>query len=70
MLFKSLTPIFKNLTPIYRFSKLPSHKPKLENSDSTPFDFNEENYKEIEIIRAMYPKNCQRSAVMPLLTLG
>lgn len=53
---------------IYRFSsKLSSHKIEEHNTDSIPFDFTPDNYKEIDKILAKYPANCKRSGIMPLL---
>lgn len=37
------------------FSRLASHRKNDDNSDSFPFDFTQENYKEIDKILAKYP---------------
>ncbi|EGR28796.1 NADH-ubiquinone oxidoreductase subunit, putative [Ichthyophthirius multifiliis] len=57
-------------TPLFYSSGLPSHKINDFNTDSTPFEFTDENYQKIEKILAKYPKKQKRSAVMPLLYLA
>ncbi|KAL4498613.1 hypothetical protein ABPG72_019731 [Tetrahymena utriculariae] len=52
------------------FSRLAAHRKNDDNSDSVPFEFTPENYKEIEKILAKYPLKQKRSAVMPLLYLA
>jgi NADH dehydrogenase (ubiquinone) flavoprotein 2 len=47
-----------------------SHRETQNNNDSTPFDFSEENYKQVEKILLKYPPNWKRSAIIPLLTLA
>lgn len=47
-----------------------SHRPATDNNDSTPFDFTEDNYKEVHNILAKFPSNWKRSAIIPLLTLA
>lgn len=47
-----------------------SHRATKENSDSTLFEFSNENFKEVEKILAKYPPNWKRSAIIPLLTLA
>eukprot|EP00005_Dracoamoeba_jomungandri_P004785 CAMPEP_0174259986 /NCGR_PEP_ID=MMETSP0439-20130205/8733_1 /TAXON_ID=0 /ORGANISM="Stereomyxa ramosa, Strain Chinc5" /LENGTH=261 /DNA_ID=CAMNT_0015344095 /DNA_START=51 /DNA_END=836 /DNA_ORIENTATION=+ len=46
------------------------HRNTPENNVHTPFDFTEENMKEIKRIVAKYPKNYQRSAISPVLALA
>jgi NADH dehydrogenase (ubiquinone) flavoprotein 2 len=47
-----------------------SHREKPDNNDSTPFEFTEENYKEIDKILKKFPPNWKRSAIIPLLHLA
>lgn len=47
-----------------------SHRATKENNDSTPFEFSNENFKEVEKILAKYPPTWKRSAIIPLLTLA
>lgn len=47
-----------------------SHRNSETNNDSTPFEFTDENYKEIEKILAKFPSNWKRSAIIALLTLA
>lgn len=71
MIFKNIISPLNFFKQSYRFgSKLPTHKPRHTNSDSTPFDFTDENYKEIETLLTHYPKNCKKSGIMPLLMMG
>lgn len=60
MLGKTFTSIFSRSSTFANrsyFSKLASHRKSENNSDSVPFDFTTENYKEIEKILAKYPGN-------------
>ena len=55
----------------YRFSAgYFSHRTTADNNDSTPFDFTEQNYKEVYKILDKYPPNWKRSAIIPLLHLA
>ena len=47
-----------------------SHRTAADNNDSTPFDFTEENYKEVYKLLDKYPPNWKRSAIIPLLHLA
>jgi len=47
-----------------------NHRDTPDNNDSVPFDFTQENYKEIERIVAKYPSNYKKSAVIPLLHIA
>jgi len=47
-----------------------NHRQTSENTDSTPFEFTEENYKEIAKILAKYPSNYKKSGAIPLLFLA
>jgi NADH dehydrogenase (ubiquinone) flavoprotein 2 len=47
-----------------------SHRTTADNNDSTPFDFTEENYKEVYKILDKYPPNWKRSGIIPLLHLA
>ena len=47
-----------------------SHRTTADNNDSTPFDFTEENYKEVYNLLDKYPPNWKRSAIIPLLHLA
>eukprot|EP00171_Calliarthron_tuberculosum_P019876 IDg19876t1 len=51
-------------------SGLNVHRETGHNNAETPFDFSEENYKEIDKILAKYPKNYKASAVISLLDLA
>lgn len=46
------------------------HREAKHNNAETPFDFSDENYKEIERILKKYPKNYKASAVISLLDLA
>ena len=46
------------------------HVPSPENNEDTPFDFTEANYKIVDELKANYPTNYARSAVIPLLHLA
>jgi len=46
------------------------HVDTSENTDTTPFDFTDENYLEIRKIMRKYPANYKSSAVIPLLDLA
>lgn len=61
--------IFRKNT--YKFSAgYFSHRKTSDNNDSTPFDFTEDNYKEVYNILNKYPPNWKRSAIIPLLHLA
>jgi NADH dehydrogenase (ubiquinone) flavoprotein 2 len=47
-----------------------NHRETAENNDSTPFDFTEENYEQVEYLLSKYPSNYKKSAVIPLLFLA
>ena len=47
-----------------------NHRETPQNNDSTPFDFTEQNYLEVNKILAKYPANYKKSAVIPLLFLA
>lgn len=47
-----------------------SHRTTADNNDSMPFDFTEENYKEVYKLLDKYPPNWKRSAIIPLLHLA
>lgn len=47
-----------------------SHRPAEDNNDSTPFEFTDDNYKEVESILNKFPSNWKRSAIIPLLMLA
>ena len=70
-MFRSLI-LFSRFSRIPRFasSQLSSHRPDFSNSESVPFDFTSENYKQIGRILAKYPSNYKRSATIPLLMLA
>jgi NADH dehydrogenase (ubiquinone) flavoprotein 2 len=46
------------------------HRDSPGNTEHTPFDFTEENYKKIEVILAKYPENYKQSGCIPLLDLA
>jgi NADH dehydrogenase (ubiquinone) flavoprotein 2 len=46
------------------------HRDTAENTADSSFEFTDENYKRIEVIRKRYPKNYAASAVIPLLDLA
>jgi NADH dehydrogenase (ubiquinone) flavoprotein 2 len=47
-----------------------SHRETQDNNNATPFDFTEENYKEVYKLLNKYPSNWKRSAIIPLLHLA
>ena len=48
--------LFKGLTATrFQFSGYVSHRQKPDNNDSTPFEFTEENYKEVANLLSKYP---------------
>ena len=52
------------------FSAFVNHRNTEDNLEETPFEFTEENYKEIRKIIAKYPSNYKESAVIPLLFIA
>ena len=64
--------LFKGLSvmPKFQFSGYVSHREKPDNNDSTPFEFTEDNYKEVANLLSKYPPNWKRSAIIPLLHLA
>jgi NADH dehydrogenase (ubiquinone) flavoprotein 2 len=46
------------------------HRDTAENTADSSFDFTDENYAKIDVIRKRYPKNYAASAVIPLLDLA
>ncbi len=58
-------------TKVFKFSTgYFSHRESNTNNESIPFDFTNDNYKEVQNILAKYPPNWKRSAIIPLLTLA
>jgi len=58
-------------SPIARHGDaLSVHKDSAENNSSTPFDFTEENHKEVKNILAKYPAQYKLAATIPLLHLA
>jgi NADH:ubiquinone oxidoreductase subunit E len=49
------------------FSAFVNHRNTEDNNEDTPFEFTEENYKEVQNIIAKYPSNYKESACIPLL---
>lgn len=49
---------------------LPSHRETAYNNANTPFDFTDENYKEIERVLKKYPPQYKRSAIINLLYIA
>lgn len=69
--FSMISRLFKSLgSRKFQFSGYVSHRERHDNNDSTPFEFTEENYKEIAVILAKFPPNWKRSAIIPLLHLA
>lgn len=61
----------KTYMPSRAFSSISvQHKETPENNDSVPFEFTDENYKEIDKILKRYPPNYKRSAIIPVLTIA
>lgn len=55
----------------FNFSNISvTHKTTVSNSASIPFEFSQDNYKEIEKILKKYPTNYKKSGVIPLLFLA
>lgn len=46
------------------------HRYTEENTEETPFEFTEENYKEVDRLLSKFPKNYKQSACIPLLMLA
>jgi len=46
------------------------HKNTPDNNEDTPFDFTDENYKEVKRLMTKYPKNYEKAAVIPVLLLA
>jgi NADH dehydrogenase (ubiquinone) flavoprotein 2 len=46
------------------------HRDAVYNREDTPFEFSDENFAKIAVIRKRYPKNYAASAVIPLLDLA
>jgi NADH dehydrogenase (ubiquinone) flavoprotein 2 len=57
-------------TPRALAAGLNVHRDAVYNREDTPFEFSEENYAKIAVIRKRYPKNYAASAVIPLLDLA
>ena len=47
-----------------------THIERVTNSDSTPFDFTEESYAEVQKCLAKYPSNYKKSAMIPVLMIA
>ncbi len=69
--------IFKNIVlrapmaaPSANFGAFVNHRDTDDNQGATPFEFTEENYKEIDDILSNYPTNYKQSGVLPLLMLA
>lgn len=60
---------FHNNRPIFA-GLLPQHIDSPDNNESTPFEFNEESKKQIEVALKKFPTNYKQSAVMPLLYIA
>lgn len=56
-----------NTSTISRSSPLVQHRPTEDNRADSPFEFNENSKKSIDIILKKYPSNYKQSAVIPLL---
>jgi len=68
--------IFRQLTsqsrclPKASFGAFVNHRDTDDNSESTPFEFTPENYKEIEELMTNFPTNYRSSGVIPLLMMA
>jgi len=60
---------FHSNRPIFS-SPLPQHIDTPNNNEETPFEFNAESKKEIEVVLKKFPSNYKQSAVMPLLYIA
>jgi len=78
-LFRITTPSLSLFQPVRTFHQSPttrhgsvsySHRDTPDNNPSTPFDFTEHNYLEVNKILSKYPENYKKSAVIPLLHLA
>jgi NADH dehydrogenase (ubiquinone) flavoprotein 2 len=52
------------------FSAFVNHRDTEDNLESSPFEFTEENYKQVYEIMGRYPTNYKHSAVIPLLMIA
>jgi NADH dehydrogenase (ubiquinone) flavoprotein 2 len=52
------------------FSAYSNHRDTPYNNDDTPFEFTDEDYKEIETVLAKYPSNYKKSGIIPLLYIA
>jgi len=69
--FGFMSRLGKSYVPTRAFSNISvQHKETPDNNDSVPFEFTDENYKQIEILLKRYPSNYKRSAIIPVLTIA
>lgn len=61
--------VWSATAPVYA-GGLNVHRDSTQNTQNTPFDFTDENYKRIKTILKRFPKNYAASAVIPLLDLA
>jgi len=52
------------------FGAFVNHRDTTDNNNQTPFEFTEENYKQVNFILSKYPSNYKQSAIIPLLMLA
>ncbi len=56
--------------PRAAFNIFANHRISEENTDITPFEFTDDNYKQVSEILSKYPSNYKQSATIPLLMLA
>jgi NADH dehydrogenase (ubiquinone) flavoprotein 2 len=64
-----ITRTFKTNRPAFG-GHLVQHQDTASNNADTPFEFNEESKKQIEVVLKKFPSNYKQSAVMPLLYIA
>ena len=57
-------------TPKYAFSAYAQHRDTEDNLPETPFEFTDDSYAAIEVLKKKYPTNYKSSCVIPVLFIA
>jgi hypothetical protein len=57
-------------TPKFAFSAYANHRDSEDNLPETPFEFTDESYAAIEVLKKKYPTNYKSSCVIPVLFIA
>lgn len=60
--------VFK--TPRFSFSAYANHRNTEDNLQETPFEFTDQSYAAIEVLKKKYPSNYKSSCVIPVLFIA